>query len=78
MTRLIVVLMTLAVAMMGNVTQLPGWFTIPDFAKKVGFSEWTIRKEIAAGSLRARRVGRCVRVLDVDGAEWMRGREKAS
>jgi hypothetical protein len=61
-----------------TVTQLPNWFTIPDFAKRVGFSEWMIRQEIKAGRLRARRVARCVRVLDEDGAEWMRGRGEAS
>ena len=57
-----------------SVVSLPHWFTVPDFAKKVGLSEWTIREEIKAGRLRARRVARCVRVLDEDGAQWMRGR----
>jgi excisionase family DNA binding protein len=57
-----------------TVAHLPHWFTVPEFAAEVGFSEWTIRKEIAEGRLRARRVGRCVRVLDEDGAEWKRGR----
>ena len=61
-----------------TVSQLPHWDTIPVFAKKVGFSEWLIREEIKAGRLRARRVGRCVRVLDEDGAEWMRGRDEVS
>jgi len=32
-----------------------------------------IRREIAEGRLRARRIGRCVRVLDEDLADWMRG-----
>ncbi|MGO8824851.1 MAG: excisionase family DNA-binding protein [Acidimicrobiales bacterium] len=39
----------------------------------VGVSEWTIRKEIDEGRLRARRVGRLIRVLDDDLAAWMRG-----
>ena len=58
-----------------SVAQLPRWQTVPEVAAEVGFSEWTIRKEIAEGRLRARRVGRCVRVLDEDKAAWMRGRE---
>ena len=57
-----------------SVTTLPGWSTVPDFAEEVGLSEWLIRAEIKAGRLRARRVGRCVRILHEDGAEWMRGR----
>jgi excisionase family DNA binding protein len=55
-----------------TVTQLPRWRTVPEAAKAAGVSEWTIRKEIAEGRLRARRVGRLLRVLDDDQAEWMR------
>jgi excisionase family DNA binding protein len=55
------------------ITQLPRWSTVPAFAQEVGFSEWTIRNEIREGRLRARRIGRCVRILDEDAAEWMRG-----
>ena len=56
-----------------SVSPLPGWSTIPQFANHVGLSEWTIRQEIKAGNLRARRIGRAVRILDDDGAAWMRG-----
>jgi hypothetical protein len=61
-----------------SVAQLPHWDTIPAFSRRVGFSEWLIREEIKAGRLRARRVGRCLRILDEDGAEWMRGRGEGS
>ena len=56
-----------------SVTQLPGWSTIPNAAEKVGVSVWTIRREVAEGRLRARRVGRLVRILDTDLAAWMKG-----
>jgi excisionase family DNA binding protein len=56
-----------------SVTPLPRWSTIPDAARQLGVSPWTIRKEIHEGRLRARRVGRLVRVLDDDLAAWMRG-----
>ena len=57
-----------------SVTVLPRWRTVPEFADEIGLSEWTIRKEIAEGNLRARRIGRVVRILDTDGAQWMQGR----
>jgi excisionase family DNA binding protein len=56
-----------------TVTQLPRWRTVPEAAKAAGVSEWTIRKEIAEGRLRARRIRRILRVLDDDSAAWMRG-----
>jgi len=55
------------------ITQLPHWYTVPALAAKTGVSEWLIRKEIAEDRLRARRLGKCVRVLDEDAAAWMRG-----
>lgn len=57
-----------------SVTPLPHWRTVPDAASETGLSEWTLRREIKEGRLRARAIGRCVRVLDEDLAEWMRGR----
>ena len=60
-----------------SITRLPGWFTIPDAARRCGVSEWTIRKEIRENRLRARRVGRLVRVLDSELGRWMRGEEAA-
>jgi excisionase family DNA binding protein len=46
--------------------------TIREVASAANVSEWTVRKEIAEGRLRARRIGRCVRILDEDGDHWMR------
>jgi len=57
------------------IAPLPHWSTISEFAKATGLSEWSIRQEIKRGTLRARRVGRCLRILDEDGAAWMRGEQ---
>lgn len=54
-----------------SVTTLPSWLTVSDFARHVGLSPWTIRREIREGRLQARRIGRVVRILDVEGARWM-------
>ncbi len=59
--------------LLASVTPLPRWRTIPEAAKRAGVSAWMIRKEIRDGRLRARRVGRLVRVLDDELATWMRG-----
>lgn len=56
------------------ITTLPHWYTVPQAADEAGLSAWSIRKEIRENRLRARRIGRCVRVLDEDLATWMRGR----
>jgi excisionase family DNA binding protein len=56
-----------------STTALPHWGTISESANHAGVSEWTIRKEIKAARLRARRIGRVVRILDEDLAAWMRG-----
>lgn len=58
-----------------TVTPLPHWRTIPETAKAVGVSEWLLRQEIKSGRLRARRIGRVVRLLDEDVSTWMRGEE---
>jgi excisionase family DNA binding protein len=58
-----------------SVTVLPNWLTVPQLAEKTGLSEWTIRAEIKAERLRARRIRRLVRVLDSDAAAWMLGDE---
>ena len=52
---------------------LPRFFLMADAARHARVSEWTIRQEIKAGRLRARRIGRLVRILDDDLAGWMRG-----
>ena len=56
-----------------SVTPLPHWMTVPSAAQAAQVSSWTLRKEIAAGRLRSRRIGRLVRILDSDLAAWMRG-----
>src|SRR5260370_488970 len=54
-------------------TKLPRFFLVREAAEKALVSEWTIRNEIKGGRLRARRIGRLVRVLDSDLGAWMRG-----
>ncbi|MBF6558366.1 MAG: helix-turn-helix domain-containing protein [Acidimicrobiales bacterium] len=39
---------------------------------QVAVSAGTLRNEIKRGNLRARRIGRCVRILDEDLAAWLR------
>jgi len=56
-----------------SVSALPKWRTLGELANATGLSEWRLRAEIKAGNLRARRIGRCLRVLDEDAALWMRG-----
>jgi excisionase family DNA binding protein len=56
-----------------SVMALPRLSTVPQVAERNGISEWTVRREIKAGRLKARRIGRLVRVLDEDEARWMRG-----
>jgi excisionase family DNA binding protein len=56
-----------------SATPLPGFFLVSEAAETGRCSEWTIRKEIREGNLRARRIGRLVRILDSDLADWMRG-----
>jgi excisionase family DNA binding protein len=55
-----------------SVVRLPGVLTVPEAAAQVAVSTGTLRKEIKKGNLRARRIGRCVRVLDEDLAAWLR------
>jgi hypothetical protein len=55
------------------IATLPTLSPVSVVAKRNGFSEWTIRQEIKRGNLRARRIGRCVRILDEDEAAWLRG-----
>ncbi len=55
-----------------SVARLPGVFTVPEAAVRAAVSPGTLRKEIREGKLRARRIGRCVRILDEDLAAWLR------
>lgn len=56
-----------------SATTLPRFLLVSEAAKAARCSPWTIRREVAEGRLRARRIGRLVRILDEDLAEWMRG-----
>ena len=56
-----------------TVTTLPGFLTVPQVAADAQVSEWMVRKEIKEGKLRARRLGRCVRITPEDEARWVRG-----
>jgi hypothetical protein len=47
-----------------------GFGTISERATEAKVSPWLIRKEIKLGNLRARRIGRCVRILDEEFARW--------
>jgi len=53
--------------------RLPGFYLVSEAAEQARCSPWTIRKEIKEGRLRARRIGRLVRILDSDLARWMHG-----
>ena len=55
-----------------SVARLPGVLTVPEAATQAAVSAGTLRKEIKKGNLRARRIGRCVRILDEDLAAWLR------
>ena len=54
-----------------SVINIPRWLTVTEAAKHTGIGASTIRKEIAAGHLRARRIGRVLRITDVDLRRWM-------
>jgi len=54
-------------------TLLPGFYLVYEAATVARCSPWTIRKEIRENRLRARRIGRLVRILDADLASWMNG-----
>ena len=54
---------------------LPGLYLVSEAAEAARVSEWTIRREIREGRLRARTIGRLVRIVDDDLARWIRGEE---
>ena len=58
--------------------RLPGVLTVPEAAELASVSPGTIRNQIRLGNLRARYIGRCVRVLDEDLAAWLRAETSAS
>ena len=55
-----------------SVTALPTVLTVSQVSERTGLSVSTVRREISRGHLRARYIGRCVRVLDEDLATWLR------
>jgi excisionase family DNA binding protein len=55
-----------------SVARLPGVLTVLEAATQAAISSGTLRKETKNGNLRARRIGRCVRIPDEDLAEWLR------
>lgn len=53
---------------------LPTLYKLSDAVKALGPgapSEWKLRKEIADGNLVAKRIGRCLRVSDVELTRWV-------
>ncbi len=54
-------------------TKLPGFYLISEAAHELKCSAWSVRQLIKNGDLRARRIGRLVRILDSDLADFMRG-----
>lgn len=57
--------------------EVPRLFTVSQAVEELArsVSEDTLRREIKAKRLRARRIGRCLRITDVDLAEWALGRQ---
>lgn len=53
-----------------TVSPIPRLLTVADVAELAQLSEWTIRQEIRAGNLRARKIRGCVRVNEADYATW--------
>jgi excisionase family DNA binding protein len=54
--------------------RLPAPLTISECVEAINgsYSATTLRREIAAGNLKARRLGRTLRILDEDLADWLR------
>jgi excisionase family DNA binding protein len=58
-----------------TVAILPGVFTISEAAERARVSETTLRKQIAAGNIRTRRIAGCVRILDDELDRFLRAYE---
>jgi len=54
-----------------SATRIPNVLLVREAAERARVSQATIRAEIKAGRLRARRIARCVRILDNDLATWL-------
>jgi excisionase family DNA binding protein len=53
-----------------TVSSIPRLLTVANVAELAQVSEWTVRKEIECGALKARRIRGCVRILDTDFDKW--------
>lgn len=71
-------MVVLLTASLLSVTPIPGALTVAEAAKKAGVSTQSIYRAIARRELRAKRIGRCVRILDEEFRRWMRDEEKAA
>ena len=56
-----------------SVASLPTWFTITEAAEHAKVGKNTIRRAIDRGEIRVRRIGRVVRITDVELSRWMLG-----
>jgi len=54
-----------------TVSKVSGVLTVSEAAEKARVSTWSIRKAIADGDLRAKHIGRCVRVLEDELGRWL-------
>ena len=57
---------------MTETTQLAYAHTIPDVEKRAGIGRTLVYSEIAAGRLKARKVGRRTVILDADLQAWLK------
>ena len=57
-----------------STTELPRVWTVAQAVEHLGgaYSASTLRRQIKLGNLKAKRTGRCVRILDEELARWLR------
>jgi excisionase family DNA binding protein len=61
-----------------SVSTVPGAFTVAEASAKAHCSTWSIYRAVERGELRAKRIGRALRILDEDLAAWLRSDVKAA
>lgn len=61
-----------------SVSTVPGAFTVAEAARKAKCSTWSIYRAVERGELRAKHIGRAIRILDDELARWMRDERRAS
>ena len=54
-----------------KVSPLKGVFTIREVAQRLKVSEWSVRREITEKRFAAKRIGRCIRVVEADLESWL-------